>query len=174
MKIKTIVVGTLKENCYILTQNDETIIIDPGDEPDNIINNITGKVLGIIITHYHFDHIGALEELKTKYKVPIIDYKNIGSNQLGSFNFEILETKGHTKDSVTIYFKDEKTMFCGDFIFKNSIGRTDLPTGSNEEMKRSLKNIVNYDHNITLYPGHYNKTLLANEIDNINYYIERL
>ena len=64
MNIKRVVVGSLEENCYIVEKNNKCIIIDPGDEADKIISNITCEVVGILITHYHFDHIGALDELK--------------------------------------------------------------------------------------------------------------
>ena len=66
MEIKTIVVGPLQTNCYILTKSNQTLIIDPGDEPNKIINEINKEVIGILITHYHFDHIGALNTIKEK------------------------------------------------------------------------------------------------------------
>ena len=66
MNIKTIVVGPLEENCYILEKNNKCIIIDPGDEAQRIIDNINKEVLTILITHHHFDHIGALKEVQEK------------------------------------------------------------------------------------------------------------
>ena len=57
-------------------------------------------------------------------------------------------------------------MFVGDFIFKDSIGRCDLPTGSEEEMKKSIDKILKYDKDIVLYPGHYDITDLDSEINN--------
>lgn len=172
MEIKKVVVGSLEENCYILTKNNDCLIIDPGDEPTKIIKEINGKVLAIIITHYHFDHIGALNELQEKYKVPVIDYNNIGENNIGDFQFKIIPTKGHTSDSITIYFEKENIMFCGDFIFKDGIGRTDLPTGNMLEMIKSIKKLLTYNENIILYPGHYEKTSIKNEKENLEYIIE--
>ena len=67
MKIKSVVVGSLETNCYIIEKDGEILIIDPGDEASKIIESITGEVVGIIITHHHFDHVGALESVK-KYK----------------------------------------------------------------------------------------------------------
>lgn len=63
MNIKTIPVGILQTNCYILTKNNQTLIIDPGDEPEKIKNEINTKVIGILVTHYHFDHVGALDQI---------------------------------------------------------------------------------------------------------------
>lgn len=169
MNIKKVVVGELEENCYILIKDNECLIIDPGDEAEKIIKEINSNVLAILITHYHFDHIGALDELKEKYKVPVIDYNNVGTNTFGSFEFEIIPTKGHTADSATIYFEKENIMFCGDFIFKDGIGRTDLPTGNMVEMISSIENLLTFNENIILYPGHYDETTIKKEKENLNY-----
>ena len=166
MKIDCIKVGFLKENCYIVSIKNECLIIDPGDEFLKI-KNVVGskKVLGILITHYHFDHVGALDECKNYYKCDIIDYEN-KVNEIGSFKYEIIDTPGHKTDSVTYYFKKEKCMFVGDFIFKCSIGRCDLEGGNIIEMKDSINKIKKYDNDIILYPGHGDKTSLEYEKEN--------
>ena len=64
----------------------------------------------------------------------------------------------------TLEIMEEKAMFTGDFVFKQSIGRTDLETGSNEEMKKSIEKLKKYPKDITLYPGHGDKTTLEEEI----------
>ena len=72
MKINKVVVGYLQENCYILEENNKVIIIDPGDEKDKIIKEIGNKeVVAILITHNHFDHVCALNDLKSKYNVKV-------------------------------------------------------------------------------------------------------
>ena len=164
MNIKIIKVGYLEENCYIVEKNDNCIIIDPGDEAEKIINYITLNVTEILITHYHFDHIGALKELQDKYKVGVNSFDN------PYFNYEVIETPGHTADSKTFYFKDDNIMFVGDFIFKDSIGRMDLPTGSVSDMKKSLDKILTYPLNTILYPGHGEFTTIEKEKENINSY----
>ena len=172
MKIEKVKTGYLEENCYVISINDECLIIDPGDEflkIKKLINN--KKVLGVLITHYHFDHIGALEEIKNEYNVPVIDYKSNVVQKIGPFNFEIIKTPGHKEDAVTYYFKDDKVMFVGDFIFQGSIGRCDLEGGNFEDMKKSIKNIKKYDKDIILYPGHGNSTTLKNEMES-NPYME--
>ena len=157
MNIQRIVVGELEENCYILEKNGKVLIIDPGDEAEKIISHIKGEVVGILVTHYHFDHVGALKELVDKYHVLVNDYKGI------DFIFEIIDTLGHTSDSKTFYFKQEKAMFVGDFLFKNGIGRVDLPTGSALEMRKSLTLIFQYPDDIIIYPGHGDKSSLGQE-----------
>ena len=160
MNIKRVVVGNLEENCYIVEKDNKCIIIDPGDEADKIISNITCKVVGILITHYHFDHIGALDELKEKYNIKDNNYN------IDGFNFEVLDTPGHTSDSKTYYFREDNIMFVGDFLFKDGIGRMDLPTGSVNEMKKSLDNIFTYPSNTVIYPGHGDKSTLGEELLN--------
>ena len=160
MNIKRVVVGSLEENCYIVEKNNKCIIIDPGDEADKIISNITCEVVGILITHYHFDHIGALDELKEKYNLQENNYN------IDGFDFEVIDTPGHTSDSKTYYFKDNNIMFVGDFLFKDGIGRMDLPTGSVNEMKKSLDKIFTYPSNTIIYPGHGDKSALGEELFN--------
>ena len=123
MDIKCIKTGYLEENCYIISKEDNCLVVDPGDDASKIIDEIGEKnVLGVLITHYHFDHIGALDKLKERYNVEVIDYKN-RKNLIGNFNFEIIDTKGHKEDAVSYYFKEEKIMFVGDIIFEGTIGR---------------------------------------------------
>src|SRR5574344_745899 len=113
MKIKILKLGELETNCYILKQDHEVIVIDPADEVDRIINEIgNDKLLGIIITHHHFDHVGALKDLKTYYDTNIYDRNNLEEKDytLDKFNFDIIYTPGHTSDSISIYFKEEKIM----------------------------------------------------------------
>ncbi len=171
MKIDKIVVGPLQENCYILTKNNKVIIIDPGDEYSKIKEKINGEVIAILITHSHFDHVGALEELHKEYFSPIYQNENLKEQdyEIEDFKFKVIKTYGHTNDSVTYYFYEENIMFTGDFIFKESVGRTDLPTGNINEMNMSIQKISEYSDDILIYPGHGDSTTLGYEKKN-NYY----
>lgn len=165
MEIKKVIVGPLETNCYILKNNNECLVIDPGADFPKIKKEIgENKVVGCLVTHFHQDHIEALEELLSYYNVEI---NNINNN---NFNFIILETPGHTFDSRTFYFPKEKIMFCGDFLFKNGIGRTDLG-GNQKDMINSLHEIEKYDDEITIYPGHGPSTTLGQEKRNFSLYI---
>lgn len=164
MKIDRIVVGSLFTNCYILSIGNNCIVIDPGDDYFKIKSAIGDKkVNGVIITHRHFDHIGAL-----KYFNNIYDKNNLkeGINNIDNFKFEVIYTPGHTDDSICIYFKENNIMFVGDFIFKNGIGRTDLG-GSIQKLKQSLTKISKYDSNIKIYPGHGKESILGIELENL-------
>ena len=168
MTIKNVKVGFLQENCYILNIDDEALIIDPGDEYEKIKETLgTLKLKAILITHRHFDHIGALPYFKN---TKIYEYKNLEEKEykIGKFKFDVIYTKGHTSDSITFYFKETKDMFTGDFLFKNAIGRTDLKTGNDIEMQKSIEKIKKYP-NVKIYPGHGETTTLEEEIKNNPY-----
>ena len=170
MKIESVQVGMLGTNCYILGKNDKVLVVDPGDEADKI-KRVIGKrkVVGIIVTHYHFDHIGALNEIKQWSGANIYDYINLeeGMCKIDDFEFETIYTPGHKEDLISIYFKDEQALFCGDFIFENSIGRFDLEGSNFRDMKKSIRKILTYPMEMKIYPGHGDATTLANEKKNL-------
>lgn len=171
MKIDTLVLGDYQTNCYILSKEDKCLVIDPGNEVNKIINYIEDnklKLLYILVTHHHFDHVGALKELKNKYKVEVIDYNN--QIKINDFNFDIIETLGHTNDSITFYFKEEKVMFTGDFLFRESIGRYDFPNSNKEDMIKSIELIKKYPKDITIYSGHGKISTLEHEFK-YNYFL---
>ena len=157
MKIDRLVLGSLDTNCYIVSKGYDAIIIDPACDSGIIIDFCKNyKIVGILVTHHHFDHVGALEELEKYYNIK----HNIHNN---SFNYEIIKTPGHTDDSITFYFKDENIMFTGDFIFYHTIGRCDFENSSISDMKKSLDYIKKYSDDIKIYPGHGKSTILGEE-----------
>lgn len=172
MKVERLIVGNLYENCYILIKNDDVIIIDPGDNFKLIEKSIDGRrVSCILITHSHFDHIGALDDLIKKYRPLVLDYSNLKEKEylIDGFKFEVIFTPGHSKDSVSYYFKKERIMFVGDFIFKEGIGRCDLDGGDFKEMLNSIYKIKKYS-DCTIYPGHGESTTLKYEKVNNEYF----
>jgi len=173
MKVEIIKVGNLKCNCYLLIKDNKVLVIDPGDEGDKIIEKIGSRdVVGIIITHYHYDHIGAISDIVNKYNVLVYDGNNMneGENIISNFKFDVIRTPGHKEDLISIYFKEYKAIFCGDFIFKDSIGRCDLEGSNTLDMINSINKIKEYNRDITLYPGHGIQTTLGYEIDNNIYF----
>ena len=166
MNVKIVKVGYLETNCYILEQNGDCLVIDPGDDVDLIEQQIgKSKLLAILITHHHEDHIGALDALVKKYTVPVYDASNTEEKnyQIGPFAFEVICTLGHSSDSITFYFSSYQMMFVGDFIFRRSIGRTDLLTGNMVMMQESIEKIKQYPDEIKCYSGHGEATTLGEE-----------
>lgn len=166
MEIKKVITGVLDENCYVLIKNNTAIIIDPGDDYLDIKEAIgENKVLAVLITHSHFDHIGALRNFLTKRSIKIFKKSSLEEKEytIGDFKFKCIYTPGHSKDSVSFFFEENNCMFVGDFIFKESIGRTDLPGGDNNDMKESINKLLTFNESITLYPGHDDETTLKYE-----------
>ncbi|MCD8338338.1 MAG: MBL fold metallo-hydrolase [Lachnospiraceae bacterium] len=173
LQLETLVLGPVSTNCY-LAKNRETgalLIIDPADRADAIARRITGMGAApeaILLTHGHFDHIGAAMELKKRFGIPICaldkeqevlsdPVKNLtfwnGSGYgltadryfadgdeatLAGFRIAVLHTPGHTAGSACYYLPEEKVLFSGDTLFHCSVGRTDFPTGSMGDIHRSL------------------------------------
>lgn len=170
MKIEKVVVGQLEENCYILDINNKVLVIDPGDEFNKINNAINKReVLGVLITHNHFDHVGALDDFKNinKYSFNNLEEKEYN---IGPFTFKVIFNPGHTSDSISFYFEKENKLFCGDFIFYNSIGRWDLPTGNMNKMLKSIEEAKKLPENTIVYPGHGPETTIKEEIENNEYF----
>ena len=206
-KITRLVVGPFSTNCWIYpTNNNEAIIIDPGDEADKIIftlKKLDIAVKYILLTHGHFDHICAVPELalctgKPQIAIHRLDSKSLGEgayqvhaeslkvvfgdasfldaywNDMPAADtlleegstvgpFTVLHVPGHTPGSAAFWDKEQKIIFTGDTLFKNGIGRTDLPGGSDVQIKDSLKRLFSLDAEIAVYPGHGEITSIDNE-----------
>ena len=197
MLIKTLPVGHLETNCYIVTdeQTRKCAIIDPGADSNMILdyieeNNLIPVV--IFLTHGHFDHIMALDAVMDVTGVPAYinkqdieigrnnrPHKLEGDNKLsyysesdiidvGGLSFVVLETPGHSPGSVTLMC--ETALFTGDTLFRDSCGRTDLEGGSMEMLLMSLRRLASLKGDYEVYPGHAESSTLNRE-RNLNYYI---
>lgn len=173
MKIESFQVGELRCNCYLLEKNNEYLIIDPGDDYWQIKERIENKnVIAILLTHSHFDHTASVDKLVKDYNINVYQLANLeeGKTNIGSFNFEVIYTLGHTMDCVTYYFFEENVMFTGDFLFKDTIGRYDFPESDYDEMRKSIEKIRKYDNSIIVYPGHGESSTLGYEKENNLYF----
>lgn len=170
-KIKKIVVGSLLTNCYLLFSQKKAIIIDPGGEPERVLGEVRkekARLKYIVNTHYHPDHIAGNNFLKEKTNAFIligkaeegfIKFKSDrflkGGDRIkaGNINLKVLSTPGHTKGSISLL--QDSFVFVGDLLFKDGIGRTDLPGGSEKDMKNSLKKLFKIlKPGTKVYPGH--------------------
>ncbi len=200
LKIKKLLLGVIMTNCYLVyhDQSRQTLIIDPGDRADQIMNTVKEMSLtpcAILLTHGHFDHLLAAEEIKNAYGIPVYAHEEeaevaadpglnasggfgIGSRSLqvdvkvkdgqvlslAGFEIRVLHTPGHTKGGVCYYFADEKTLFSGDTLFAQSVGRTDLPTGSYSQLIRSIKEkLFVLPEDVQVFPGHDGETSIGYE-----------
>ena len=182
MIINTYPMGEYGANCYFVIDelSKDTLVIDPGANGKSIIREIDRlgcNVKAILLTHAHFDHIGAVEELKEKYKVPLYvnegevdnckkdntvyaklpsDYNAISDGDILDFNninVKCLHTPGHSKGGMCFLVEDN--VFTGDTLFQGSIGRTDFISGNYDTLISSIEEkLVVLDKNTKVYPGH--------------------
>lgn len=176
MKIERVVTGELEENCYLVSSVNHLFVVDPGSDYPNIKKTLKGRTVDfVLITHHHFDHVGALDDLLADYPVPVFDKNNTEEKeyQESGFHFSVIYTPGHTSDSISFYFPDDNVLFCGDFLFLESVGRWDLPTGDMNEMARSITKIKSLSDDCKVYSGHGEDTTIGHE-KKYNYYFQNV
>ena len=174
LQIAHYMVGPVQTNCYfaINKETKEALVIDPGEEAARLMQQIREQgltVAAILLTHGHFDHAGAAEELSALCNVPIYAHEAeketleseklnacwmIGRKEtyradlfvkdeqeldLAGFHIRVLFTPGHTRGGCCYYFPYENVVFSGDTLFQMSVGRTDLEGGSMSQIVRSIQ-----------------------------------
>jgi hydroxyacylglutathione hydrolase len=175
MRIKKLVVGILQTNCYILKGENKGIIIDPGEEADRILEELGDLQIDLILlTHNHFDHIGALSAVvkATSAEVAIhpFDRIDIVSRELkdgenipfDGKEISVIHTPGHTPGSCC--FKLEEYLFSGDTLFAGGWGNTMFPEGNEEDIFKSIREkIMSLPDDTVVYPGHGDSTTIGEE-----------
>ena len=187
LNIHTMPLGLYQTNCYIVHREDSKncIVIDPGYEADSILNRLALlglQVEAILLTHGHFDHVGAVRALAadtdcdvyvaeadlslppTMTNGPIYYthlYPTEGQLTIAGLDIKILPTPGHTPGSVCLLMGD--AMFSGDTLFAGSMGRCDFPGSNIFDMRKSLKKLVMLAGNYRVFPGHAAATTLDHE-----------
>lgn len=195
MKLHTLVVGPLEENCYIIYDDasKEAFIIDPGADAEQIVAAIDAEGLQpqlIVNTHGHWDHVGAVTALKEKYGIPfylhaadeewlreplcrllgngvsseltVDHYLNDGAVlTLAGEPLRVIHTPGHTKGGCVLWLEGANVAFTGDTLFKGTIGRTDFPGGSYDDILTSVqKKLAPLPDECVVYPGHGPKSTM--------------
>ncbi len=185
MNVRSIVLTEYQSNSYVVTSGDVGLVIDPGEESHDLLDLIgKTKILYILSTHCHPDHIGGTEFLRQRLGAKLLfhpgdrpifqhfmsdkiepdGYLSDGQTiELDGLIFEVLHTPGHSPGSVVFKVESEKVLFTGDLLFAGSIGRTDFPGGDPQQMVRSLKRVLDLAGDYTIYPGHGPVTKLSVE-----------
>ena len=185
MQVHTLPLGAYQTNCYIVQNGERCFIVDPGYEAGRILAFLEEKGLkaeAILLTHGHFDHVGAVRELASELDVRVYLHEGDLSlppqftagplyytdTYMGGLSIEaagldvfVRHTPGHTPGSVTLLV--ENVLFSGDTLFAGSCGRTDLPGGDWATIQESLRRLVRMPGDFTVYPGHGEATTLEYE-----------
>ncbi len=200
---KILLYGEIDVNCYIIENNGECFIVDPGYQKERVIKYIEDKNLkpkGILLTHGHIDHIGAIDAFDLPVYIHEKEYEVLIDNQKNGFDFynrekpynlddikivkinsdtvldlgdkkiEVIFTPGHTIGSVC--YKIEDDLYTGDTLFEGTVGRWDFPTGNLEVLKKTIKTLIeNTDENIKIHPAHGKSSTIGQEKRNNYFYI---
>jgi hydroxyacylglutathione hydrolase len=198
--VRAFTVGPVQENCYIVradAQASRAVIVDPGDEPDRLLTaarDLGVEIEAILVTHCHFDHIGAVAPVARATGAPVYcpeierpvladlmswvppgfgpfesyeaDHTVAGgeSLSLAGIDFEVISTPGHSPGHVT--YAAPGVLLSGDVLFQGSVGRVDLPGGDWGTLERSIEGLLAaYPEETMVYPGHMGITTLGRERD---------
>ena len=187
LKIDMLNLGIYWVNTYIIREESSSTccVIDPGGHPKKVLDYLAKHGLtleAILLTHGHFDHVGAVKDLyeKTLCKVylhtddlmlpenltagPLFYTHEYGEGdvlELAGLTIRVMHTPGHTEGSVCLLVDD--VIFAGDTLFCHSCGRTDLPGGSPEALTASLARLKALEGDYRVMPGHNRATTLAIE-----------
>ena len=179
--------GVYQANCYIIREENSTscCVLDPGGEAKKVLEFMQVRDLtldAILLTHGHFDHVGAVKELHeatgckvylcaedlsmpAKWTAGDLFYTDTYTEgdvlELSGLTIRILHTPGHTPGSVCLLVDD--TLYTGDTLFARSCGRTDLPGGDSQVILRSLRRLNDLEGEYTVCPGHSGSTTLSLE-----------
>ncbi|MFC1703725.1 MBL fold metallo-hydrolase [Candidatus Omnitrophota bacterium] len=193
MIVDTLHVGEMQVNCYVVGSeiSHRAVIIDPGADYQKIQESLKKHGLSplcIIITHGHYDHIGALDRFRLPVYIHKLDAefledpeKNLSAFfgitkqfdleikpledrdtiTIDDINLEVIHTPGHTPGGISLYV--DKMLFTGDTLFAGGVGRTDLPDASDEQLRASLQKLLAYDDDTKVLPGHGPSTTVGRE-----------
>ena len=178
IEIRNLLVSECYTNCY-LCKNKETgegFIVDPGENELKISVNISKmemKPVAIILTHGHYDHIGAVNALKERYGIKVYvseaEKELIGDKKMNLSSYfdspMTIEADEFLKDGQKITLEDNEILFSGDTLFHGSRGRTDFPGGSESEIMKSIREklLKKLPDETAVLPGHNDSTTIGTE-----------
>jgi glyoxylase-like metal-dependent hydrolase (beta-lactamase superfamily II) len=178
LDVRMFTVGPVQENCFIVRRNDDpsAVIVDPGDEAEKLLQAIERlgieTVAAILITHTHFDHVGAVAPVAQATKAPVYcpeletdvlanlndytwqgfgpfesyeaDHTVAGGEtlELAGLTIDVIFTPGHSAGHVTYALAEHEALFSGDVLFQGSVGRVDLPGGDWPTLLASIETLL--------------------------------
>jgi hydroxyacylglutathione hydrolase len=201
LEVRRVVVGLFRENCWIVgsRRRGEACVIDPGDEPEEILalaRDMGVRITRVVASHAHLDHIMAARAIVEATGAPFLMHRDdlfiadsmpasarqlLGQDvppaptpdafpsdgqdlEIAGVSVRVIHTPGHTPGSLCLYAADAQLLFSGDTLFRESIGRTDLPGGDPEQILRSISHrLFELPDQTRVLPGHMQETTIAHE-----------
>ncbi|MBV9599419.1 MAG: MBL fold metallo-hydrolase [Chloroflexi bacterium] len=201
LEVRGVVVGLFRENCWIIgsRRRGEAVVIDPGDEPDEILalaRDMGVTITRILASHAHLDHILAVRDIADATGAPFLlhaDDVRIAESlpnsarawlnrdvlpappaaahpvdgqdvEVAGVTLRVIHTPGHTPGSISLYAAEARLLFSGDTLFRESIGRTDLPGGDTDTILASIRQrLYTLPEETRVLPGHMQETTIAHE-----------
>jgi glyoxylase-like metal-dependent hydrolase (beta-lactamase superfamily II) len=177
IEVEMLTVGAIAENCFLARAqgSERLVVVDPGDEAERILAKAAemgGEVEAVLLTHTHFDHVGAVAEVARatgapvycpEIEVPVLADVNsyllpgfgpfesydadqtVGGGEtleLAGLELDVIFTPGHSPGHVTYSARGEDAIFSGDVLFQGSVGRVDLPGGDWPTLARSIQTLL--------------------------------
>jgi len=201
LEVRGVVVGLFRENCWIVgsRRRGEACVVDPGDEPDEILalaRDMGVRITRVVASHAHLDHILAARAIVDATGAPFLLHQqdlSIAENmpesarrwfgqevppaptpdafptdgqdlEVAGVTLRVIHTPGHTPGSLCLYAADAQLLFSGDTLFRESIGRTDLPGGDSQQILRSIaERLYVLPPETRVLPGHMQETTIGYE-----------
>jgi len=195
MEVHIYPLGPLETNCYLVVNGSEALAVDPGGDPSQIVSFLNQKglrLVAILNTHLHFDHIAGNAALSKATGAPIylnkedlflldatygrryllpeiekFEFQTLDAGEIthAGLRITVIHTPGHSPGSLCYYFSDHEMLFSGDVLFYRDTGRSDLPGGCRPTLENeSIRGKLYTLPNQTLvYPGHGPSTNIGEE-----------
>ena len=162
--------GVYQSNTFAVTLDGTTLVIDAGAPVGKLVKILDGKrPAAVLMTHEHFDHTYHLEDYKKAFECPVFTPTDEKEITVGAIKVKPLLCPGHSPNSVVYLIED--SLFTGDVLFADTIGRTDLMPNGEQLMQKTLRELASIKFN-TAYHGHGPSSTYADQQKNIAYFIE--
>lgn len=171
LRMRTVGEWGLNSYAFVCPETTRSILVDPGAEPDTLTTMLAGTTpVAIALTHTHFDHLGALDEMRTRLKVPLVLHRGPHADgielqadrwledgdmiEVGRHLLRVYFHPGHTPDQICLAPEQDNRILVGDTIFEGGPGKTWSVEGFQQTLEILRKVILKWQDDTVCYPGH--------------------